>query len=359
MIDLEITNRKFRSLVEEKFTTAKDNYTGDSRVWMDCRAKWSDGVTSKTISAFHVTTKYEALYNEMPIQSLRYINYRLAIDEMDWIYKKKSNNVNDLNSKIWNQWASEDGTIGKGYGYQVAKKVYDSKLSDDKIDQIDNILENLILDPTNRRLLINLFNIDDLSEMNLAPCAYETFFMVEYLEDSYGIVRPKLNVVLNQRSGDFIVAAHPGGWNEFQYYFLYRLIADLIGFELGTFIHNTYNLHLYNRHIDIVDNILEVEELDMYHFIKAPFEIKEEIRKEINNTRLRYIKTDDLILDSGRGVYNVITLDNLDEVHRKNYAKEIIDIYYKYNFTDWYDFTKLDSDLKDIAIKVTKIPVAE
>ena len=254
MIDLEITNRKFRSLVEEKFTTAKDNYTGDSRVWMDCRAKWSDGVTSKTISAFHVTTKYEALYNEMPIQSLRYINYRLAIDEMDWIYKKKSNNVNDLNSKIWNQWASEDGTIGKGYGYQVAKKVYDSKLSDDKIDQIDNILENLILDPTNRRLLINLFNIDDLSEMNLAPCAYETFFMVEYLEDNYGIVRPKLNVVLNQRSGDFLVAAHPGGWNEFQYYFLYRLIADLIGFELGTFIHNTYNLHLYNRHIDIVDN---------------------------------------------------------------------------------------------------------
>ena len=85
MIDLEITNRKFRSLVEEKFTTAKDNYTGDSRVWMDCRAKWSDGVTAKTISAFHVTTKYEALYNEMPIQSLRYINYRLAIDEMDWI----------------------------------------------------------------------------------------------------------------------------------------------------------------------------------------------------------------------------------------------------------------------------------
>ena len=149
MINLEITNRKFRSLVEEKFTTAKDNYTGDSRVWMDCRAKWSDGVTSKTISAFHVTTKYEALYNEMPIQSLRYINYRLAIDEMDWIYKKKSNNVNDLNSKIWNQWASEDGTIGKGYGYQVAKKVYDSKLSDDKIDQIDNILENLILDRSN------------------------------------------------------------------------------------------------------------------------------------------------------------------------------------------------------------------
>ena len=87
--------------------------------------------------------------------------------------------------------------------------------------------------------------------------------------------------------------------------------------------------------------------------------LKEEIRKEINNTRLRYIKTDDLILDSGRGVYNVITLDNLDEVHRKNYAKEIIDIYYKYNFKDWYDFTKLDSDLKDIANKVTNIPVSE
>ena len=368
MIDLKITNKKFRYIVENDLTNKvkpvdrvwepNNNIKSKNKIWMPCRAKWSDGEIAKTLSAFHISTKYDSSLNEAPFQSLRYINYNLAIDEIDWIYRKKSNNVKDLKSKIWNQWADKDGTIGKGYGYQVGKKVYDSKISDTKIDQIDFILENLILDPTNRRLLINLFNIDDLSEMNLAPCAYEIFFMVDYSRDN-DTVKPKLNMVLNQRSGDFLVAAHPGGWNEFQYYFLYNLIADLTGFELGVFVHNTYNLHLYDRHNDFIDRILISEE-DKYghHFIESPFKIREDIKQEINKIRLKYIKKKDLVLDD-RDMFVISTFDNVDLESKKNYTKELIELYYKYDFTEWYDFTTFGKKMLHIANKVTNIPVAE
>ena len=369
MIDLLLTNKKFRYIVENDLTNKvkpvdrvwvpNNNIKSKNKIWMPCRAKWNDGEIAKTLSAFHISTKYDSSLNEAPFQSLRYINYNLAIDEIDWIYKKKSNKVKDLNSKIWNQWADENGTIGKGYGYQVAKKVYNSKLTDTKIDQIDFILENLILDPTNRRLLINLFNIDELSEMNLAPCAYEIFFMVDYTRDN-DTVKSKLNMVLNQRSGDFLVAAHPGGWNEFQYYFLYRLIADLIGFELDTFIHNTYNLHIYDRHSELVTGIL-LESGPQYghHFIESPFKIREDIQQKINNIRTKYIKMEELILDTTRDVYIVSTLDNIDLESKKNYTKELIELYYKYDFTEWYDFTTFGNKMLEIANKVTNIPVAE
>ena len=304
-----------------------------------CRAMWSDGIIANTVSIFNITTKYTN--GKGPLQNYRYINYNLAVDEIDWIYRKKSNNVSELKSKIWNKWADENGTIGKAYGYQVGKKVYDSKLSDNKIDQMDYILESLILDPDNRRMLINLYDINELSEMALAPCAYEIYFMVK---------GPYLNMILNQRSGDFLVAAHPGGWNEFQYYILYKLIAALTGYSLGKFVHNTYNMHIYDRHSDIV---LSTVKNKRNNFIKLPdpFNIKEEYMKQILDIRNKY--------SLGHDVNIVTSVAKLTEEERKAYAREIIDLFYKYEIGEWFYIKEFTEELKKCVPEIKNIPVAE
>ena len=332
-----VGDRKYHDLA----STFVDAGAGKYR---QCRAKWDDGITASTISIFNVTTEYER--GKDLLQSYRYINYNLAVDEIDWIYRKKSNNVFELKSKIWTKWADENGNIGKAYGYQVGKKVYDSKLSDNKIDQMDYILESLILDPDNRRMLINLYDVDELSEMALAPCAYETYFMVDYKD----YTDPQLNMILNQRSGDFLVAAHPGGWNEFQYYTLYKLIATLTGYSLGKFVHNTYNMHIYDRHSNIVLSTVKNKRNNDIK-LPNPFNIKDEYMKQIFDIRDKYLLGHD---------FNIVTsVAELPEEERKAYAREIIDLFYKYEIGEWFYVKEYTEELKKYVPEIKNIPVAE
>lgn len=209
----------------------------------EVRPVWKDGSPAYTKSVFGVTTRYD-LSKEFPITTLRKTNFKAAIDELLWIWQKKSNNVNDLNSKIWNAWADETGSIGKAYGYQLAQK---SNYPEGEFDQVDKVLYDLKHNPSSRSIMTNIFKHDDLSEMGLRPCAYSMTFSVK---------EGKLNAILNQRSQDFLTA---NNWNVVQYAALVHMFAQVSGLEPGILLHVISDCHIYERHEEIVKELLKIK----------------------------------------------------------------------------------------------------
>ena len=226
---------------------------GYSSEGTNVRTRWDDGAEANYISIVGVTNKYD-VGKEFPMITLRNNTNTVmrAIDEILWIWQKKSNNVNDLNSHIWDQWAGEDGTIGKAYGYQMAKK-YDFKTKNGimKMDQVDFVLNLLKNDTSSRRIMTNIFNFEDLKDMNLEPCAYGTQWLVK---------GGKLHLILNQRSQDMLAA---NGWNTMQYAALQCMFAQVAGLEVGTLTHNIGDCHIYDRHIPLIKKLIEAEPMDV------------------------------------------------------------------------------------------------
>lgn len=215
--------------------------TGISSEGQEVRPSWEDGTPAHTIKKFGVVNRYD-LSKEFPILTLRKINFKAAIDEILWIWQKKSNNVKDLNSHIWDAWADEDGSIGKAYGYQLGIK---HKYKEGEFDQVDRVLYDLKHNPYSRRIMTNLYNHHDLHEMNLYPCAYSVTF---------NVTGNKLNAILNQRSQDILVA---NGWNVCQYAVLVHMFAQVSGLEAGELVHVIADAHVYDRHIPIVKELIE------------------------------------------------------------------------------------------------------
>ncbi|WP_297435140.1 thymidylate synthase [uncultured Clostridium sp.] len=213
---------------------------GESSKGQVIRAKWLDGEEAHTIKQFCVVNRYD-LSKEFPIMTLRPTNIKAAIDELLWIWQKKSNNTNDLNSKIWDSWADETGSIGKAYGYQLGLK---HKYSEGEFDQVDRVLYDLKNNPYSRRIIVSMYNHDDLHEMNLYPCAYSMTF---------NVVGNKLNAILNQRSQDILVA---NNWNVSQYAILVHMFAQVSGLEVGEFVHVIADAHIYDRHIPLVEELI-------------------------------------------------------------------------------------------------------
>lgn len=208
---------------------------------LEVRPKWEDGTPAHTIKKFGIINRYD-LRKEFPILTLRKTNFRAAVDEILWIWQKKSNNIHDLNSHIWDSWADESGSIGKAYGYQLAQKhIY----KEGEFDQVDRVLFDLKHNPQSRRILTNIYNFADLHEMNLYPCAYSMTFNVS------GKV---LNGILNQRSNDMLVA---NNWNVVQYAVLLMMFAQVSGLEAGELIHVISDAHIYDRHIPVVEKVLQ------------------------------------------------------------------------------------------------------
>lgn len=209
------------------------------------RPKWEDGTSAYTKKVFGVCNVYD-LQEEFPLLTLRYTNWKAAIDEILWIYQKKSNNVHDLNSHIWDQWADETGSIGKAYGYQVGNK-YIHHYEDGKpveLDQIDGVLYDLKHNPYSRRIMTNIYNFNDLHEMHLYPCAYSVTF---------NVTGDTLNLLLNQRSQDTLAA---NNWNVVQYSALLMMIAQVSGFKPGKLMHVISDMHIYDKHIPLVENLI-------------------------------------------------------------------------------------------------------
>jgi len=214
------------------------------------RPKWEDGSSAHTVKVFGLTNRYDLL-SEFPILTLRRTYFKSAIDELLWIWQKKSNDVRELNSHIWDQWAGEDHTIGKAYGYQLGVK---HKYKEGLFDQVDRVLYDLKHNPQSRRIITNIYNHEDLYEMNLYPCAYSMTF---------NVADGKLNAILNQRSQDMLVA---NNWNVCQYAVLVYALAKISGLLPGTLLHVIADAHIYDRHVPIVEKIIKNEPLEAPKF---------------------------------------------------------------------------------------------
>lgn len=214
------------------------------------RATWGEDQAFATYLPQEVF-RYKA--GEVPLINLRRIAWKSAIKEILWIYKDRSNDVDalarDYGVKYWDAWKKEDGSLGTAYGYQMAK-TFVSPETGQPVNQVSRLVDQLRHNPLNRRLFTLLIDMDDLADMALIPCAFMTLWTV---------TGNKLNMTLIQRSGDFVAAAGPGSINAFQYYALLRMVAQVTGYEAGDFVHFIQNLHIYDRHMETVKGICEVD----------------------------------------------------------------------------------------------------
>lgn len=226
---------------------------GYSSKGTNVRTRWEDGEEANYFSVVGVQNKYD-VGKEFPMITLRNNTKTIknAIDEILWIWQKKSNKISELHSHIWDQWENEEGTIGKAYGYQLGKKYeFKTKEGIKVMDQVDYVIYLLKHDQSSRRIMTNLFNHEELKDMELEPCAYGTQWLVK---------EGKLHLILNQRSQDMLVA---NGWNLMQYAALQCMFAQVSGLEVGTLTHNIGDCHIYDRHIPLVEKLLESETIDV------------------------------------------------------------------------------------------------
>lgn len=241
------------------------------------RPVWPDGTSAYTIKQFGVVNRYD-LRKEFPALTLRKTYIKSAIDEILWIWQKKSNNTKDLKSRIWDEWADEDGSIGKAYGYQLGVK---HQYKEGMMDQVDRVIYDLKNNPYSRRIMTNIYVHQDLHEMNLYPCAYSMTFNVTKEEGKDRLV---LNAVLNQRSQDILTA---NNWNVVQYAVLLMMIAQVCDMEAGVLMHVIADAHIYDRHIPIVKELIQrptypapkfwmnPEVKDFYEFTLDDFKIED------------------------------------------------------------------------------------
>lgn len=212
----------------------------------DVRPHWNDGTEAHTYRKFGVVNEYD-LQKEFPIMTLRRTALKSAVDEMLWIYQKKSNDVSKLSSHIWDQWKDETGTIGKAYGYQIGKEYLHHFEGENEIylDQMDAVIYDLKTNPSSRRIITNMYNLSELHEMNLYPCAYST---------TWSVTGEYLNLLLNQRSQDMLTASN---WNVAQYAILLMMVSQVTGFKPGKLVHVIADCHIYDRHVDIVKELIK------------------------------------------------------------------------------------------------------
>ena len=225
---------------------------------LDVRPHWEDGTPAHTIKKFGIVNRYN-LQEEFPILTIRRTYIKSAMDELLWIWQKKSNDIHQLKSHVWDSWADENGTIGKAYGYQLGVK---HKYKEGMFDQVDRVIYDLKHNPQSRRILTNIYVHQDLSEMALYPCAYSMTFNVS---------GNTLNAILNQRSQDMLAA---NNWNVVQYSILVYMMAQVSGLVPGEFVHVIADAHIYDRHIPIVKEIIENEQFPAPKFTLNP-EIKD------------------------------------------------------------------------------------
>ena len=213
------------------------------------RPHWEDGTPAYTIKKFGVVNRYD-LSGEFPLLTLRPTPLKSATDEMLWIWQRKSNNIHDLHSHIWDEWADENGSSGKAYGYQLGVK---HQYKEGMMDQVDRVIYDLKNNPYSRRIMTNIYVHQDLHEMNLYPCAYSMTFNVT---QNKGEDKLTLNGILNQRSQDVLTA---NNWNVAQYAVLMHMLARVCDMNVGELVHVIADAHIYDRHIPIIKELIERE----------------------------------------------------------------------------------------------------
>ncbi len=223
--------------------------SGQDTIGEKVRPHWEDGTPAYTIKKFAVCNRYD-LKKEFPALTLRKTAVKTATEEILWIWQRKSNNINELDAHIWDEWADEDGSIGKAYGYQMGIK---HKYKEGMFDMVDRVLFDLKNNPFSRRIMTNIYNFADLSEMNLYPCAYSMTFNCTKNNETGKLV---LNAVLNQRSNDVLAA---NNWNVVQYAVLMHMMAQVSDMEVGELVHMIADAHIYDRHVAIIEELIARE----------------------------------------------------------------------------------------------------
>lgn len=229
----------------------------ENGVWdteLEVRPRWDDGAPAHTVKKFGIVNRYD-LSEEFPILTLRRTFWKSAVDELLWIWQAKSNNVNELRTRVWDAWADETGSIGKAYGYQLGVKHH---YPEGDMDQVDRVIWDLKHNPASRRIMTNIYNHADLSEMALYPCAYSMTFNVS---------GNTLNAILNQRSQDMLAA---NNWNVVQYAVLTHMFAQVAGLKAGELVHVIADAHIYDRHIPAIEEIIKNEPKPAPKFIVDP-----------------------------------------------------------------------------------------
>lgn len=254
----------------------------ENGVWdtdREVRPRWEDGAAAHTVKKFGIVNRYD-LSKEFPILTLRRTFLKSAVDELLWIWVAKSNNVNDLRTRVWDEWADKDGSIGKAYGYQLKIKHH---YSEGDMDQVDRVLFDLKNNPASRRIMTNIYNFADLSDMALYPCAYSMTFNVS---------GNTLNSILNQRSQDMLAA---NNWNVCQYAVLTSMLAQVSGLRAGEMVHVIADAHIYDRHVPIVEKLISREPFpapnfsldgsisDFYKFTRDSFTLENYKYHEFND----------------------------------------------------------------------------
>lgn len=253
----------------------------ENGVWdtdREVRPRWEDGAPAHTIKKFGVVNRYD-LSKEFPILTLRRTFLKSAVDELLWIWQAKSNNVNELRTRVWDEWADENGSIGKAYGYQLGIKHH---YREGDMDQVDRVLYDLKHNPASRRIMTNIYNFSDLSEMALYPCAYSMTFNVS---------GNTLNSILNQRSQDMLAA---NNWNVCQYAVLTYMLAQVSGLKAGEMLHVIADAHIYDRHVPIIEKLisgepkpapsfsLDPDVTDFYSFTRESVTLENYVYNEFN-----------------------------------------------------------------------------
>lgn len=244
------------------------------------RPKYSDGTPAHTYSVNHVMQVFDLQKGDFPLLSLRNIAVKSAIGEILWIYKDQSNDLKRLAEygvTWWDEWNIGDDTIGQCYG----KTVKDHKI-------ISNLIYNLKNDPDSRRHIINLYQYDDFEKKHgLKPCALYSEYNVRYVDNE-----PYLDGFLLLRSSDYVMA---GAINQVQYIALLMMLAQICGFNVGTFSCQMVNCQIYDRHVDAVREMLSRESVPANPYLEI-----------VNNcTDLNKFKLDDFkIKDYPRDIIN-------------------------------------------------------
>ena len=256
-------------------------------VWdtdQNVRPHWEDGTPAHTVKKFGIVNRYN-LRQEFPILTIRRTYFKTCIDELLWIWQQKSNNIHDLHSHIWDEWADEDGSIGKAYGYQLGVK---HQYKEGMMDQVDRVIYDLKNNPFSRRIMTNIYVHQDLHEMNLYPCAYSMTFNVTQKK---GEEKLTLNAILNQRSQDVLAA---NNWNVVQYAVLVHMLAQVCGMQPGELVHVIADAHIYDRHIPIIKELIERTPYPAPKFTLNP-EVKDFYQFTRNDVSLEHYETGEQI----------------------------------------------------------------
>ena len=250
----------------------------------EVRPRWEDGAPAHTVKKFGIVNRYD-LAEEFPILTLRRTYWKSAIDELLWIWQAKSNNVNELRTRVWDAWADETGSIGKAYGYQLGVKHH---YPEGDMDQVDRVIYDLKNNPYSRRIMTNIYVHEDLHEMNLYPCAYSMTFNVT---KKPGHDKLTLNAILNQRSNDVLAA---NNWNVCQYAVLIHMLAQVCDMEVGEFVHVIADAHIYDRHVPMIEELISRKPLPAPKFWLNP-EVKDFYQFTRDDVKLIDYQTHDQI----------------------------------------------------------------